>query len=202
MQDQKFSSVKLAPPGARLGFWTELILRWFVNPVITKKISWEQCEQNFFKSHQKIIQVLESIPADKVDIRILVPPQKGLEDSSRYWSAKMLVEHLLIVGTQVQSAIIRLSREEILKELVDTAAVKPSGNASYQVLFEKLKQFASEVPSDLNRNVHAKESKSKLVHPWFGPFNSKQWYWLLGTHASIHLKQLEEIKKGLTLSTQ
>lgn len=191
--------VKLAPPGAGLGFFIEFFLRWYVNPFVVKKISWQQCEENFIKIHKKVLDTLESITEDKIDIKILVPPQRGLEDSSRYWSVKMLVEHLLIVGTQVEMAIIRLGREESMKELVSIAAVKPKGEASYPQLLEKLKLFTSRIPEDLNRNVQNKESQAKLVHPWFGPFNSKQWYWLLGTHASIHLRQLKEIKKGLNL---
>lgn len=189
--------IKLAPPGAGLGFFTELFLQWYVNPFVSKKSTWDQCAANFVKVHSKILSVLETIPAEKADIKVLVPPQKGLEDSSRYWSVSMLVEHLLIVGMQVQTAIMRLSNEEHLTELVSTANVKPSGESTYAILLEKLKRFSADLPSDLEAHVKNRESKSKLAHPWFGPFNSKQWYWLLGIHATIHLKQLNEIKKGL-----
>lgn len=193
------ANIKLAPPGAGLGFFTELFLRWYVNPFVSKKYTWDQCAVNFVKVHNKILLVLETIPTEMTDIKVLVPPQRGLEDSSRYWSAAMLVEHLLIVGMQVQTAIVRLSHEEHLSELVSTADVKPSGGSTYPILLEKIKRFTARLPSDLEARVKNKESKSKLVHPWFGPFNSKQWYWLLGMHATIHLKQLNEIKKGISL---
>lgn len=199
MSSQDQANIKLAPPGAGLGFFIELFLRWYVNPFVAKKASWQLCEANFINVHQKILLALENIPTDKADIKILVPPQRGLEDSSRYWSTTMLVEHLLIVGSQVHTAIIRLSQEQHMSELVSTANVKPSGDGSYSELLAKLKKFAAELPSDLNAHVVNKESKEKLAHPWFGPFNSKQWYWLLGVHAAIHLQQLNEIKKGLDL---
>lgn len=194
--DQK---IKLAPPGAGIGFFTELFLKVYVNPFVTKKATWESCETSFKKLHSLILKELESIPVDKAELRILVPPQKGLEDSSRYWSVKMLVEHLLIVGTQGQTAIIRLSKEEHMSELVSTADVKPLGEASYSLILDKFRNFSASLPDDLSSRVVNKESRSTLKHPWFGAFNSKQWYWLLGMHASIHLHQLKEIKKGLNL---
>lgn len=199
MSSKHQTNIKLAPPGAGLGFFTEFFLRWYVNPFVAQKASWQVCEANFIKAHQKILLELDNIPIDKVDIKILVPPQRGLEDSSRFWSITMLVEHLLIVGSQVQTAIIRLSQEQQMSELVSTANVKPSGDGSYSALLVKLQKFVADVPFDLNARVVNKESRAKLTHPWFGPFNSKQWYWLLGVHATIHLQQLKEIKKGLDL---
>lgn len=54
--------VKLAPPGAGLGFITEFFLRWYINPFVAQKASWQQCEETFIKLHKKILDTLESIP--------------------------------------------------------------------------------------------------------------------------------------------
>jgi hypothetical protein len=197
MTNLKPEEIKLAPPGAGLGFMTELFLKYYVNPFVTRKVTWEECEESFTKNHNRILDTLKNIPQESYETKVLVPPQKGLEDSSRFWSAKMVVEHLLIVGTQIQDAIIRLSHEEKIDRLVGTAEMKPKGDSNIQITLETFRKFAQEVPSQLNQNVKNKESRATLKHPWFGEFNSKQWYWVLGVHAGVHNKQLKAIIAGL-----
>lgn len=190
-------NIKLAPPGAGIGFLPELYLKLYVKPFVTRKASWESCEQNFKKMHSKILETLNSIPKDKMDVPILVPPQRGLEDSSRYWSAKMVVEHILIVGTQVQDAIVKLSNGEKIDTNPKTEDVKPKGDSDLQITLNSFTHFVDEVPTFLNKNVKDRNSKTELRHPWFGMLNCKDWYWILGIHAGIHYKQLKAVATGL-----
>ena len=128
---------------------------------------------------------------------MLVPPQQGLEDSSRYWSAAMLLDHLVIVGEQVKGGILALSRGIVPKGEASTAKVKPSGAPTVAEAVAAYKKFASTVMVDLDKGVADKDSKATFRHPWLGPLNCRQWQWLLAAHQAIHLHQLHEIVKGL-----
>jgi hypothetical protein len=96
----------------------------------------------------------------------------------------------------MQDAIVRLSHEEKMDKLVSTALVKPKGDSNAQLTMATFEKFVQELPSQLNQSVKNRESRATLKHPWFGNFNSKQWYWVLGIHAGIHNKQLKAIIEG------
>ena len=62
---------------------------------------------------------------------------------------------------------------------------------------QSLKEFilyTTENFKNFLQSVKDKNSKLTLAHPWFGPFNANQWFWLLGMQGGIHLKQIREKK--------
>ncbi|MBX3389322.1 MAG: hypothetical protein KF691_07680 [Phycisphaeraceae bacterium] len=50
----------------------------------------------------------ESLSAGAAAERVLIPRLRGLEDSSRYWSVWMMLDHLRIVNSQVAMVIASL----------------------------------------------------------------------------------------------
>jgi len=187
---------KLAPPGAGIPIHHKLFLRWFVIRFVANRTHSEVSKKRFERSTQKILSELENIPLEKLSKKVLVPPQMGLEDSSRFWSIQMTLEHLCIVGRQVCLGIEGLQVGQIPTAEADTAAVKPLGTQEFSQTLRDYKKFAEE--DFYKMKLEGLNSSLRYKHPWFGPMNAKQWYWLLPIHQNIHLQQIRKIKEGLS----
>lgn len=189
----------LAPPGAGIGLFPSLVLRYFVKPMVASRATREESKSRFHKINQKILKEIDGLNELQLTTKVLVPPQRGLEDSSRYWSIRMVLEHLCIVSSQMFQVIEHLSNGQIPNRKADTAAVKPTNRiATGDVVFD-FKKIIQEDFEKMDQNFSNFDANLKFKHPWFGPMRASAWYWLLGIHHSLHLKQIREIKKGLPL---
>lgn len=190
---------KLAAPGAGVPLAQKIFMKFVIKPFVAAKTPWEVSEKKFRRINEKILSEIESLNEKQMSTRLLVPPQSGLEDSSRYWSIKMVLEHLVIVSSQMAALIPALTKGTIPDGKADTATVKPHGELSVQkstVLFKKLISTDFE---NLNSSIENRNSKTRFLHPWFGLMKAQEWYWLLAMHHGLHLKQIREIKKRLPL---
>jgi len=185
----------LAPPGAGIPLPQKLFLRAYIRPFVAAKSSIEDSKKTFEQITDKILREIADLSDDDLNQKVLVPPQPGLEDSSRYWSIAMALEHLGIVGRKIFQVIDSLSKNLPINETADTAKVKPLGHMSPQESLSDFKNFALLEFSKVQ--VPHPDSKNKFQHPWFGPMTSREWYWLLGAHQGIHLKQIRNIRKEL-----
>ena len=165
---------KLQAPGAGLPLPQMLLARLWLGPVASKRSSWERSRQTYEGLTAKIIERIEKTPPELRDRRVLIAPQIGLEDSSRYWSLNETAEHLVIVGKGVESIILRLAAEETSDLAVDTAKVKPqkAGRGG----LDELKAFAPWLMKSLDQRLAQpgmnRESRVKHAHPWMGPFTA------------------------------
>jgi hypothetical protein len=188
---------ELAPPGAGIPFPQRIFLRWILNPFVAGREDPALSDRRFERLHEKIEKTYLEIPEALRGKKVLVPPQRGLEDSSRYWSAAMVLEHLEIVERGVAGIIVELSHKRSPTQTVSTALVKP---VSGMTPGEALLRFRV-LRADFLPNLHAKigdlNARGTHRHPWFGPFTARKWNWLLGIHAGIHLRQLRAIRNGL-----
>ncbi len=189
----------LAAPGAGIPFPQKMMMRYFVRPFVAGRTSWETSTDNFHKINKKILASIEGLTNLQLATRILVPPQTGLEDSSRYWSIKMVLEHLLIVSEQMMQLIPSLSEGVIPNEIADIAKMKPKNDLSLEETLTRFKKLVSFDFDKMNTSVKNRKSNSKFYHPWFGNMKAQQWYWLLSMHHGLHLKQIREIKSRLPL---
>jgi len=188
---------KLAPPGAGLPFLTALFARYITGPLIAANSDWDKNASHFEQINHKILLELQGLDPGLLEQKVLVPPQAGLEDSSRYWSISMTLEHLCIVNAAMKRVILALGNGITPEGEASTAAVKPAGQTpSSQVVQEFSAQVAT-LNDDLTKGVKDQTSKIRFKHPWFGPMTARQWQWLLPAHAGIHLKQIRAIKRGL-----
>ncbi len=188
---------KLAPPGAGLPFPARLMVRWIVGPYLAGKGERAEMSKSFTRGHEKVREVYLSIPENLRDQKVLVPSQRGLEDSSRYWSAAMVLEHLEIVGRGIAGVIVPLSNGVVPNQEVSTALVKPFGKSSPPERFDSFEKFRASLIPELDSKIKDFESPTTLPHPWFGPMTARKWYWLLGMHTGIHFKQMKAIRSGL-----
>jgi len=146
-----------------------------------------------------IHRVVQQISPAEAGVRVLVPRLRGLEDSSRWWSVWMTLDHLRIVNDSIAGVISVLGSERAPAGQVSTAAVKPSPDAGPGVLaaFDASCDAIERAVAELPRP----RSTERFAHPWFGPLDTAGWHAMAAMHMSIHLAQLHAIVRGLASRT-
>ena len=128
--------------------------------------------------------------------QVLIPRLRGLEDSSRFWSVWMTLEHLRITNTIFARVIQSLANGQVPTKKASTADVKPRADltaeveAAYEASCDELLSVAAALP-DL-------KTAAKYAHPWFGPLDAAGWHALTATHMGIHRAQIAKIIAALS----
>lgn len=128
--------------------------------------------------------------------QVLIPRLRGLEDSSRFWSVWMTLEHLRITNTIFARVIQSLAKGQVPTKKASTADVKPRADltaeveAAYEASCDELLSVAAALP-DL-------KTAAKYAHPWFGPLDAAGWHALTATHMGIHRAQIAKIIAALS----
>ncbi|MGJ8677525.1 MAG: hypothetical protein ACSHX0_08410 [Akkermansiaceae bacterium] len=185
---------QLAAPGAGL----PAPMLFIAKRLFALKCKFENKEafvDGFRKERIKIRELVDSCESEKRAQRVLVPRLRGLEDSSRYYSMWMTLDHLRITNDAFAFLVTELSCGRVPDMTVSTADVKPDPAVTESV------EAAYEASCDavLNAAANAGELKSeaKLAHPWFGIMDAHQWLALANLHMSIHRAQVSAIAARL-----
>jgi hypothetical protein len=183
---------KLAKPGAGLPFFELFVSRYFLLPRAYRRMTWEQADASFQKQGRILVELTQNISAGQLQKPVLIDRIAGIEDSSRFWSPGMVLEHLIIVGSSMMRGIVELSRGVVPSVKPDVAAVKPTGSygAGAVGVFQS---FLAQYADTMNREVAERGSRKTLQHPWFGEMNAHQWHCLAAMHQGIHRKQMQKI---------
>jgi hypothetical protein len=197
VSSERLQMPELQKPGAGLPFFEWLVSKYWIVNRLPYKISWDETQAFFERESQKSIEIFESIPLVLREKRILIDRIPGIEDSSRYWSSVMVLEHLVIVGSLMSEGMVLLSRGIAPESSVGIADVKPLGGTSSEQVLALFKDFLVTTSHRMAAEIQNRESKIKLAHPWFGPMDIHQWHWLMAAHHRIHRKQLEAIRDNL-----
>lgn len=185
---------RLAPPGAGLPKLELFIARRLFGRQ-RRTATRESCNAHFQAEREAIRRLVRSCDASSAGRRVLIARPRGLEDSSRYWSIWMTLEHLRIVHGHIARTIETLAKEAVPEGKASTAAVKPAADVTegvvqaYEDSCEALLAAAA-APRNL-------ETVARFAHPWFGPLNGAEWHLLAGRHLGIHREQIERIVAGL-----
>lgn len=139
---------------------------------------------------QKCLDLASQLPPDLASQRVLIAPLPGIEDSSRNWSVYMTLQHIEIVDTGISILIVALRKNRDPGQIVRIEDVKPRDDADENTMASLRK--AIKVSKEL-LNTTAAISTKKWEHPWFGPLNHRQWFFLRCLHPRIHRKQIEAI---------
>ena len=126
--------------------------------------------------------------------RVLVPRLAGLEDSSRYWSAYMTLEHLCIVNEGVIRIIQALGEGRPYGVEVKIEDVKPSPSAGPEML-ERFEGLAARYFPSVEKAIRS-PSRLRHAHPWFGGLDARGWHCFAPIHHGLHRRQLEAIVRG------
>jgi hypothetical protein len=185
----------LARPGAGLPFLEARLVRWFGRAMMRRRFTWDSALDAMEAAAERLLQRADRLPESELSTRVLIPRLTGMEDSSRYWSPVMVLEHLCITAQGMLSIAILLSNGKETTHVVSTAAVKPKGLPVPAVLtdFSNIHRgartrLAAEAGDHRDWPAHE--------HPWFGQLNATDWIRLLGMHTQLHERQFNRILAG------
>lgn len=187
----------LEKPGAGLPFLEALMVRWYVGPFQSRQNDAQKNLRLFSMAGARILKEAASIPETKRDQKVLVPRMKGVEDSSRFWCANEVLEHLMITGEGMRAVIKSLAENKPIDYVVRIENFKPKDKYKGTDARPDFKKFLDETVAQLEQ-LKIEDKDPTHLHPWLGHFNALQWTWLLAGHNGLHLQQLQAIKKGLT----
>jgi hypothetical protein len=145
----------------------------------------------FQQERETFRSLLSSLDAESAARRVLIRRPRGLEDSSRYWSAWMTLDHLRIIHGSIIGIIGALTKGVAPPGEASTARVKPSPAVTATVVAEYEKScddLLSLVASSPDLNT-----KARYAHPWFGPLNAHGWLCLTAMHHGVHHRQLARV---------
>ena len=184
---------RLEAPGAGIPWferkWFGAGLRLFALGASREK-AWAKFEDEA----DRLLSLAGNVDEETGRRRVLVPRQSGMEDSSRFWSPYMIVQHVTIVDRGLLMLVRALAAGKSPDREISTAAMKPSADAGPESL-EAFRETVAARKNQLAANEDLKTGARK-VHPWFGSLDAHQWFCLAGIHHGIHRKQMEQVLKG------
>ena len=192
------SPTTLQPPGAGLPWGEYALSRYILLPLASRKLDWGRAGALFQREGRKVLSLFDALPVGRQTERVLVPRLRGMEDSSRHWSAAMTVEHLNIVGRAILDVIASLRAGIVPSRKGSTADVKPRGEETAAETRAKFVQLLADSAEADGLPPLLPGDGPRYAHPWFGPMDAHRWHALSGIHQSIHRQQLEAIRDGLT----
>lgn len=184
---------KLAKPGAGLPLIEWLVAKYIIFPNRFRSTSIEQAIEQFEEEGNIIIELVSNLNDEQLSQRCLIPRLQGLEDSSRYWSIAMTIQHLNIVGEGMLAIIVNLSRGNNQLPQRGIADVKPTVDVDAKIALADFKSLIEKFGSVVKKIDFEKNCDTKHPHPWFGPLNAREWTLFAAPHQRIHRKQIEEI---------
>lgn len=190
------SSPKLDKPGAGLPWYEALAARYILFPKLQRSTSWQQGADFLTKENHRILNLIEGRAEVELSQRVLIPRIRGMEDSSRYWSVAMTLEHLLITGRGMSMIASELSQGVYSDFMVDVALVKPQGQQSVAQILESFKEFTKNEPTQTLSQLKDRQAEGTKLHPWLGRLNAHGWFILMGMHTNIHRKQIAAILRS------
>lgn len=197
VQDNVNTEVRLAKPGAGLPFLEWAVAKYIIFPARFRRVS-KTVALNEFELESKAISVLSAnLSAAQMGERRLIPRIQGLEDSSRYWSVSMTVQHMIIVSDQIKDVIIRLSAGDTSMAPTSIAQVKPPLEVDPKKVLADFETMSRVFLETVSRSELENFPGAKYKHPWFGELNASQWLCFAAPHLTIHRKQISEIIKRL-----
>jgi hypothetical protein len=185
---------KLAAPGAGLPF-IELLVARLIFHSGRRRATRESSTENFLREKTAVLEIVRRCDEKQGAERVLIKRLPGLEDSSRYWSVFMTLDHLRIVNDAVAGVIDALCSGEIPARAASTAEVKPGTDvdrsiiADFEISCRRLEETVAKTITF--------PATPRYAHPWFGPMDAAAWHFLSGFHLRLHRKQIEAILPGL-----
>lgn len=188
---------KLDKPGAGLPLHEWLVAKFILFPRLFRTTTVEQAVEQFEAESNRILSLARSVDKRALTERRLIRRLRGLEDSSRYWSIAMAMQHLVIVGDGTRGVILSLSKGNTNLPRRGTADVKPVPDVDAERVLADFEELTAKFVRTACSVNFEENADAKHPHPWFGPLNARQWLLFAPRHHEIHRRQIEEIIKLL-----
>lgn len=186
----------LAPPGAGLPPLQARLLRHVLFPVFCRTTSWDAALKRFQREGDALLAMASALSPAQRSTRVLVRAPMGIEDSSRNWSAAMVLEHLIEVGGRIATGVPQLMQGQPVSVRADIVEVKPRGAHDADIV-ARYAQFLQHYQRTLAAPAGDRRTRMTLAHPWFGALGPHQWVCLGALHQQIHRRQMARIVCGL-----
>lgn len=195
----KLQSPTLAPPGSGLPWLENLFLKYVYFPNKLRQSNWAGNLNRLERETERIIQICRKLNENSFQTRILIPRLKGMEDSSRFWSVALTMDHLMITMQGMSMIAHELAQGKNPDVNTDVAKVKPKQEniTNREKMISDFKQISVEVVAKLKAIEKNHSNQFKVDHPWFGKITCEGWVWTLGQHQSLHRRQIEMIVERL-----
>jgi len=186
-------SPQLAPPGAGLPWFESLVVRWFGRRMLRSRLDWESAQAAIARVSSRLAREAKSVDDATLARRVLIQRLRGLEDSSRYWSPEMLLEHLVITGEMFTDFVVTLSNGRPVADRRGIADIKPGGELGRAVI-ARFVAVHEAIPTRLAREAGSHRNGPTHLHPWFGKLTALDWLSLTAVHLGLHEKQWRAIR--------
>jgi hypothetical protein len=182
----------LAAPGAGLPRIQAFVLRHVIFPAFCRTTSWDKALGLFLHEGERVAASAQSLAPEALRTRVLIRAPMGIEDSSRYWSAAMVLEHLIEVGSRVATGVVELTHRQVVSVKADIAEVKPKGQNNKGIV-SAYRVFLEDYQNKLIHNTGNRNAQNTAPHPWFGDLTPQRWVCLGAIHQQIHRRQMDRI---------
>jgi len=189
--------IQLEAPGKGLPWFDGFMARWVVFPLNIMFNSPQKATLTVETVGRECLEIAHSLSEKQLQRQVLVPKIRGIEDSSRFWSVLMTIEHLTITGAAMLGIAESLAEGHHIAVEVRIEDVKPHQNLSTAHILHHYEEFLN---TYVDRMTYILETDTHMVrhrHPWFWNLSASQWLVLNGMHHLLHLKQIKLIQKQL-----
>lgn len=149
----------------------------------------------FMFEAERITALAGNVLAEQGATPILINRVVGIEDSSRYWSAYMVLDHVRIVDEGITQIVQTLSSDRTFPQEIRIQDVKPSRESGPETI-DRFCHAVAIYESTINQLGKLGFTMSH-AHPWFGPMTAHDWHCLAAIHHWVHRRQLERIIRML-----
>jgi hypothetical protein len=191
--------VKLDAPGKGLPL-PELLIARLLFSVEYRLTSRSAAEEKFTLRKNQILALAAPLTPAQLQQQVLIKRLPGLEDSSRFWSVGMTLDHLCIVNRSITGMILKLASGQNPGGPVSTADVKPSAPSPADIL-DQFRQTCDQFLAQ-TAPLPVLKGTPTWAHPWFGPLDAQAWHFLAGFHMGVHIKQIQSILKAASTTTR
>lgn len=186
---------RLASPGAGLPK-VELFFARLIFQFGRRTTSLAAAQATLVREREAILGLVRRLDAATGAKRVLIRRLPGLEDSSRYWSVFMTLDHLRIVNESMAGIMSELLARRVPPGEASTAAVKPAAEVGAEVVDAFVASCERLARTVAGIEAARLQTAVRFPHPWFGPLDAAAWHFMAGFHLRLHRKQVERILGG------
>ena len=186
-------SPQLAPPGAGLPWFESVMVRWFGRRMFLSRLNWEGAQAAIARVSSRLAREAMAMDDETLARCVLIKRLPGLEDSSRFWSPEMVLEHLVITGEMFTDYVVTLSNGRPVADQRGIADIKPRGGLGRAVV-ARFVAVHEAIPTRLATEAGALRDGPAHLHPWFGKLTAAEWLSLTAVHLGLHEKQWRAIR--------
>jgi hypothetical protein len=173
-----------------------MMVRWFGRRMLLSGLDWDGAQAAIARVSSRLTREAMAMDDATLARRVLIKRLRGLEDSSRFWSLAMVLEHLVITGEMFTDFIVTLSNGRPVTDQRGIADIKPRRELGRAVI-TRFVEVHEAIPTRLAAEAGALRDGPTHLHPWFGKLTAAEWLSLTAVHLRLHEKQWRAIRTML-----